>query len=56
LLFTVSVAASFAPAAWLGVNRNIIVQLEPLATSKPLEHVPNPVLAKSPAFAPLIVK
>jgi hypothetical protein len=56
LLFTVSVAVSFAPPAWLGVNRKIMVQLDPLATSAPLEHVPVPVLAKSPAFPPLIVK
>jgi hypothetical protein len=56
LLFTVSVAVSFAPPAWLGVNRKIMVQLDPLATSAPLEHVPVPVFAKSPAFPPLIVK
>ena len=56
LLFTVSVAVSFAPAPWLGVNLNTIVQLDPLAITAPLLHVPNPVLAKSPALAPLIVK
>jgi hypothetical protein len=33
LVFTVNVAVSFVPAAWLGVNLKITVQLEPLATS-----------------------
>ena len=55
-LLTVRVATSFVPADWLGVNLKIMVQLEPLATSRPLEHVPKPVLAKSAVFAPVIVK
>jgi hypothetical protein len=56
LLFTVSVAASFDPAPWLGVNLKTIVQLDPLAITEPFEHVPEPVLTKSPAFPPVIVK
>ena len=55
LLLTVSVADSFVPDPWVGVNLKIIVQSEPLLTVWPFEHVPRPVLAKSPAFAPVIV-
>ena len=55
-LFTVSVADSFAPAPWLGVNFKMIVQLDPLAINKPLVHVPPPVLEKPEALVPVIVK
>ena len=55
LLLTVSVADSFVPDAWLGVNFKMIVQLDPLLTTRPLEHVPKPVLEKSAAFAPVMV-
>jgi hypothetical protein len=56
LLFTVSVACSSVPAVWLGINLNTMVQLEPLLRTNPLEQVPRPVLAKSPAFPPLMLK
>jgi hypothetical protein len=55
LLFTVNVAASLLPDAWLGVNLKMIVQSDPLPTAKPFEHVPKPVLEKSAAFAPVMV-
>jgi hypothetical protein len=56
LLLTVSVADSFVPDAWLGVNLKTIVQSDPLLTASPLEQVPEPVLEKSAAFAPVMVK
>jgi hypothetical protein len=56
LLFTVNVVCSFVPDDWLGVNLNITVQLAPLPSTNPFEHVPNPMLEKSPAFPPLILK
>jgi hypothetical protein len=56
VLFTVSVAVSAVPAGWLGVNRNTMVQLNPLLSSKPFEQLPEAVPEKSPAFAPLMLK
>jgi hypothetical protein len=55
-LLTVSVADSFTPPPWRGVNLKMIVQLDPLAINKLLAHVPRPVLEKSEALAPVIVK
>jgi hypothetical protein len=42
LRLTVSVADSFVPDAWLGVNFKMIEQSDPLLTTRPLKHVPKP--------------
>ena len=55
-MLTFNVAASFAPALCVGVNRSTIVQLDPLASTKPFEQVPDEVFTKSAEFAPLMLK
>ena len=55
LLFTVSVAVSFAPGACVGVNCRTMAQLRPDAMNSSFAHVPLPVLEKSAAFGPEIV-
>src|ERR1700740_3079517 len=55
-LLTVIVADSFDPDGNVGVNRRTMVQLPPDVITRLFEHDPCPVLAKSDAFAPVMLK